>query len=309
MIVLKNIQLSYAKPIIKRANLTVHQGEILGLVGKSGAGKSSLLKIIAGLIDPDTGEISIDQHVQPRVHQLLIPGFKRVAMVNQDFKLDVYHTVEENLREAVLHLPSPKRDKRVQQLLRLFDLKSISATKAHLISGGEQQRLAIARAIADQPEILLLDEPFGHLDANLRARLTEHLIRLREEENTTIILVSHEGQDVLGLCDSICILKNGTLSKKYKPEFLYYHYSNTQQARLFGPVNAIKQEEETILFRPDEYRVSSAKDALAVDFIRSIFVGGLYHNYFQTETGETIVLYQFERLNDTRGIEIVKKTQ
>jgi len=74
-------------------------------------------------------------------------------------------------------------------------------------------------------------------------------------------------------------------------------------------VNAIKQEEETILFRPDEYRVSSAKDALAVEFIRSIFVGGLYHNYFQTETGETIVLYQFERLNDTRGIEIVKKTQ
>jgi ABC-type sulfate/molybdate transport systems ATPase subunit len=169
--------------------------------------------------------------------------------------------------------------------------------------------LAIARAIADQPEILLLDEPFGHLDANLRARLTEHLIRLREEENTTIILVSHEGQDVLGLCDSICILKNGTLSKKYKPEFLYYHYSNLQQARLFGPVNAIKQEDETILFRPDEYRVSSAKDALPVEFIRSIFVGGLYHNYFQTETGETIVLYQFERLNDTRGIEIVKKTQ
>jgi hypothetical protein len=187
---------------------------------------------------------------------------------------------------------------------------NVNAKRVYLDSiKPNEQRLAIARAIADQPEILLLDEPFGHLDANLRARLTEHLIRLREEENTTIILVSHEGQDVLGLCDSICILKNGTLSKKYKPEFLYYHYSNLQQARLFGPVNAIKQEDETILFRPDEYRVSSAKDALPVEFIRSIFVGGLYHNYFQTETGETIVLYQFERLNDTRGIEIVKKTQ
>jgi iron(III) transport system ATP-binding protein len=196
--------------------------------------------------------------------------------------------------------------------MKLLDILGVAGRAQHKpneLSGGEQQRLAIARAIADQPEILLLDEPFGHLDANLRARLTEHLIRLREEENTTIILVSHEGQDVLGLCDSICILKNGTLSKKYKPEFLYYHYSNLQQARLFGPVNAIKQEDETILFRPDEYRVSSAKDALPVEFIRSIFVGGLYHNYFQTETGETIVLYQFERLNDTRGIEIVKKTQ
>ncbi|MEY4288379.1 MAG: hypothetical protein RLZZ30_467 [Bacteroidota bacterium] len=309
MIVLKNIQLSYQKPIIKRANLTVHSGEILGLVGKSGAGKSSLLKIIAGLIDPNEGEVYLDKQLMPRVHQLLIPGFKRVAMVNQDFKLDIYHTVEENLREVVLHLPNNKRDKRVLQLLRLFDLTSIAQTKAHLISGGEQQRLAIARAIADQPELLLLDEPFGHLDANLRQRLTEHLIRLREEENTTIILVSHEGQDVLGLCDSICILKNGILSKKYKPEFLYYHYSNVQQARLFGPVNVLKTADSMVLFRPDEYRVSAAQSAIPVTFIRSIFVGGLYHNYFQSVNGERIVLYQFQSLHDTRGIEIVKKAQ
>jgi ABC-type sulfate/molybdate transport systems ATPase subunit len=309
MIVLKNIQLSYQKPIIKRANLAVHSGEILGLVGKSGAGKSSLLKIIAGLIDPNEGEVYIDKQLMPRVHQLLIPGFKRVAMVNQDFKLDIYHTVEENLREVVLHLPNNKRDKRVLQLLRLFDLTSIAQTKAHLISGGEQQRLAIARAIADQPELLLLDEPFGHLDANLRQRLTEHLIRLREEENTTIILVSHEGQDVLGLCDSICILKNGILSKKYKPEFLYYHYSNVQQARLFGPVNVLKTADSMVLFRPDEYRVSAAQSAIPLTFIRSIFVGGLYHNYFQSVNGERIVLYQFQSLHDTRGIEIVKKAQ
>ena len=309
MIVLKNIQLSYSKPIIKRANLNVSKGEILGLVGKSGAGKSSLLKIIAGIIDPNEGDVFLAQKKQPRVHQLLIPGFHRVAMVNQDFKLDVYHTVEENLREAVLHLPSPKRDKRIQQLLRLFDLKSIAATKAHLISGGEQQRLAIARAIADKPDILLLDEPFGHLDANLRARLTQHLIHLREEENTTIVLVSHEGQDVLGLCDAICMLKNGLLSKKYKPEFLYYHYSNVQQARLFGPVNSIKIGETTLLFRPDEYQESTSKNAIPVIYTRSIFVGGLYHNYFKTSNGDNIVLYQFHRLNDTRGIEIVKKTQ
>jgi len=309
MIVLRNIQLSYNKPIIKRANLKVSKGEILGLVGKSGAGKSSLLKIIAGLIDPNEGSVYIDDDLMPRVHQLLIPGFQGVAMVNQDFKLDVYHTVEENLREVVLHLPHNKRDKRVQQLLRLFDLKSIAETKAHLISGGEQQRLAIARAIADKPSVLLLDEPFGHLDANLRARLTQHLIRLREEENTTIILVSHEGQDVLGLCDAICMLKNGLLSKKYKPEFLYYQYSNVQQARLFGPVNMIKTEGFTLLFRPDEYQESTSKNAIPVTYIRSIFVGGLYHNYFKTSNGDNIVLYQFHRLNDTRGIEIVKKTQ
>ena len=209
MIVLKNIQLSYAKPIIKRANLTVHQGEILGLVGKSGAGKSSLLKIIAGLIDPDTGEISIDQHVQPRVHQLLIPGFKRVAMVNQDFKLDVYHTVEENLREAVLHLPSPKRDKRVQQLLRLFDLKSISATKAHLISGGEQQRLAIARAIADQPEILLLDEPSLGLAPLVVEQIIQSINQLSASTGLTVLLVEQNANTALAVADHGVLLALG----------------------------------------------------------------------------------------------------
>ena len=195
----------------------MRRGEILGLVGKSGAGKSSLLKICAGLQDPDAGEIWIEGKRQTPVRHLLVPGFSKVAIVNQDFKLDPYHTVEENIREAILHWPYEKRDKRVQKLLRLFGLKEIGSTKAHLISGGEQQRVAIARAIADQPTYLLLDEPFGHLDAHLRQKLSSHLMDLRDEEDTGIILVSHEGQDVLGLCDHICILQNGKLSKKQKP--------------------------------------------------------------------------------------------
>jgi ABC-type sulfate/molybdate transport systems ATPase subunit len=214
--------------------------------------------------------------------------------------------VEENLREVVLHLPNHKRDKRVQQLLRLFDLKSIATTKAHLISGGEQQRLAIARAIADHPEILLLDEPFGHLDANLRARLTEHLIRLREEENTTIILVSHEGQEVLGLCDSICLLRNGLLSKKYSPTELYYKNKNNPQAFLFGPLNSIGIKGEKITFRPDEYQISDS-NGICLTYIRSIFVGSLYHNYFKTEKQEEIILYSFDKQHDLRYIRLTSK--
>jgi len=305
MIELKGIQLAYQKPVLKSLNLQVKRGEILGLVGKSGAGKSSLLKICAGLQDPDEGQVAIDGKIQTPVRHLLVPGFKGLAIVNQDFKLDPYHSVEENIREAILHWPYEKRDKRVQKLLRLFGLKEIASTKAHLISGGEQQRVAIARAIADQPTYLLLDEPFGHLDAHLRQKLSSHLMDLRDEEDTGIILVSHEGQDVLGLCDHICILQNGKLSKKLKPEDVYYHYKAPERARLFGPLNTLKINDELIHFRPDEYNVSAI--GVRVQFEKAMFVGGLYHNYMRSSNNERILLYAFEKLTEIKAIEIRKK--
>jgi ABC-type sulfate/molybdate transport systems ATPase subunit len=305
MIELRGIELKYQKPILKSLRLQVRRGEILGLVGKSGAGKSSLLKICAGLQDPDAGQVLIDGKRQTAVRHLLVPGFEGIAIVNQDFKLDAFHTVEENIREAILHWPYAKRDMRVQKLLRLFGLKEISNTKAHLISGGEQQRVAIARAIADKPSYLLLDEPFGHLDAHLRQKLSTHLMDLRDEEDTGIILVSHEGQDVLGLCDHICILQNGKLSKKYKPEEVYYHYKAPERARLFGPLNTLKINEELVHFRPDEYKL--AQNGIKVEFEKALFVGGLYLNYLRSAHQERILLYAFEKLTDIKSIEIHKK--
>lgn len=305
MIELRGIELTFQKQVLKALQIQVRRGEILGLVGKSGAGKSSLLKICAGLQDPDAGEVWIDGVQQTAVRNLLVPGFTGVAIVNQDFKLDPYHTVEENIREAILHWPYAKRDKRVQKLLRLLGLKDISLIKAHLISGGEQQRVAIARAIANQPNYLLLDEPFGHLDAHLRQKLSSHLMDLRNEEDTGIILVSHEGQDVLGLCDHICILQNGKLTKKFRPEEVYYHYKAPERARLFGPLNTLKIGEKLLHFRPDEYKIASA--GIEVHFEKALFIGGLYHNFVRSNNNERLLLYAFDKLTDIQAIEIHKK--
>jgi ABC-type sulfate/molybdate transport systems ATPase subunit len=305
MIQLQQISLTYDKAILKGINLQVKRGEILGLVGKSGAGKSSLLKICAGLLDCSEGSVSIDGKKQMPVRQLLVPGYSNIAIVNQDFKLDPFHTVAENIKEAILHWSHPKRDKRVQQLIQLFGLKEICNTKAHLISGGEQQRVAIARAIADQPQYLLLDEPFGHLDAKLRQRLSSYLMDLRDAENTGIVLVSHEGQDVLGLCDHICILQNGKISKKYLPETLYYRYAAPDKARLFGPLNTLKWNGNTEHFRPDEYQIS--QKGIPLNFERAVFVGSYYHNYFSTALKERILLYAFEPLSQLSHIEIKRK--
>ena len=174
MLELKNISHSFDKTILKKVNLKLLPAEIIGLVGKSGAGKSTLLKIAAGLLAPDEGTLFFDSKKLPSAAQLLVPGFKNFSMVNQDFKLDLYHTVEENIRESILFLPTNQREKRVLQLLKLFELTKIQAVKSNLISGGEQQRLAIARAISNKPKVLFLDEPFGHLDATLRRKLSNH---------------------------------------------------------------------------------------------------------------------------------------
>jgi ABC-type sulfate/molybdate transport systems ATPase subunit len=214
--------------------------------------------------------------------------------------------VEENIRESILNLPNDKRERRVKKMLTLFELTKLSNHKAHQISGGEKQRVALARAIATKPEFLLLDEPFGNLDANLSAKLKHYLLKTRENENTGILLVSHDEQVIFGLCDTVCILKNGVLTKKQSPEELYYNLNNPKQASIFGIVNAVLVNGEKILFRPDEFEINP-KSGISVQYIRSIFAGAYYENIFVTENEERIVLFHAEKLTNVSYINVRRK--
>ncbi|MFY7667309.1 MAG: ATP-binding cassette domain-containing protein [Crocinitomicaceae bacterium] len=305
MLVAEKISLEFEKSILKRVSFKLLSGELVGLVGKSGAGKSSFLKILAGFLQSDEGKVFFNDTELPPVSSLLIPGYKKIALVNQDFKLDPYHSVEENIRESILNLPNDKREKQVKKMLRLLELTHIANNRANQISGGEQQRVALARAISVKPDFLLLDEPFGHLDPRLRNKLKDYLLRIREEENTGILLVSHDEHDILGLCDSVCTLKNGVLSKKQLPEELYYNLSNTIQATIFGQVNSIIHNNEKILFRPDEFEI--AKSGIPVQYIRSIFAGGYYENIFLTNNKERIILYHSDKLTNVSQINVRRK--
>lgn len=302
----ENISLDFDKVILKNVNFKLNSGQIIGLVGKSGAGKSSLLKILAGFLAPTDGNLYFGETELPPSNSLLVPGYRKISLVNQDFKLDPYHTVSENIRESILHLPNDKREKRVSKMLRLFELTKIADHQAKQISGGEQQRVALARAIAIQPHFLLLDEPFGHLDTALRIKLKNHLLSIREEENIGILLVSHDEQDILGLCDKVCILKNGHLSRKQNPEDLYYNLANPAQAIIFGAVNSIMIEGKKIHFRPDEFEINS-KSGISVQYIRSIFAGGYYENIFLTEKNERIVLYNSNPMDNIKFINVRRK--
>ncbi len=305
MLRIKNIHLTYDRPILRNVNLSVKRGELLGLVGKSGAGKSSLLKIMAGILAPNEGSLTWNGEEMPISSELLIPGYKNISIVNQDFKLDNYHTTEENIRESILGYPFDKREKRIKELIKLLQLQHVAQTKASLLSGGEKQRLAIARAIAHAPDVLLLDEPFGHLDTVLKQRLAEVIMKLKFRENLAIILVSHDPQDILGLCDNVTFLRKGKLSKNRKPHEIYYQLKNKEIAKLFGPVNEIIFEDNTHFFRPDEFETAE-KHGIPVNFQYAMFSGGFYQSYMLCEQ-KMIVLYANYPLNEIRFIRIRRK--
>jgi iron(III) transport system ATP-binding protein len=171
VIELRHISLEFSRPVLKEVNLILDPGEILGIVGKSGAGKSSLMAVLAGKLTPQIGDVIYNGKILPPANQLLIPGYPFVQLVEQQFALDLYHTVFENIHLKASHLGFDKRDSWVNKLIGILGLKKVINQQAITLSGGEQQRLAIARALATKPAILLLDEPFAHLDELFNSKL------------------------------------------------------------------------------------------------------------------------------------------
>lgn len=311
MLHVNDIQLKFDRVILESITMHVRAGEIIGIVGKSGAGKTSLLKIIGGLLDSTSGTVFLEGEkvIGPSIK--LVPGHPEIQLVNQDFQLDIYHTVEENIREKIMYLPQKERNNFVDELLNLMELELVRTQKAVTLSGGEQQRLAIARALACEPKVLLLDEPFVHLDSRLRSKIINYLLQLKAIRGMSIVLVSHDGSEVLSLCDTIYAMKNGTFSRKGKPHDFYYKPKRIEEAKMFGVINSVNLNGKRTLFRPDEYQLTDVyhenPNFLEVKFERFLFTGPLYENYFRTHNNEKIVLFSFNSMENVRSICILKK--
>ena len=308
MLEINNIYVDFDRPILNNISFKAKQGQIIGLVGKSGAGKSTLLNVISGQLAPKDGTLYLNGVALPSASNLLIPGFQEIKLVSQDYNLDPYHTVEENIREAAISLPEKEKLRAPPPLIKLLKLDTIRNVKANETSGGEQQRLSIARAIVLKPAVLLLDEPFSNLDAHLRAMLFKYILKLRENENLTIILVSHEGQDVLGLSDAIYFLNKGKLSPRKTPFNAYYQLGHLGNAMLLGIVNQTNIDGKKIRFRPDEYQISS-KGNLSLQYDSSVFLGALFLNYFFDPAMGTIILSSTEPFSKNVKISIESKYQ
>lgn len=292
---IKGLEIAFDRPVLQGIELTWKKGAVVGVVGASGGGKSSLMKVIAGLLDANSGEVRWNRKRVKGPSEKLIPGHEHIQLVNQDFQLDFYHSVRENIRQKMLYLPLNVRESFVNELLELLELEEQSEQQALTLSGGEQQRLAIARALATEPEVLLLDEPFSHLDAHLKQRIGDYLRLLVKRRKMLCVLVSHEGQDVLEWCDEIVFLDKGKVKRIASPVDFYYHPESEYEARFFGEINTLGPKRSPILFRPNQYSLTSKGQWEGV-VIHSRFSGFYWRNRVCVKKNEYLVLFSQEPL-------------
>ena len=178
------------------------------MIGESGSGKSTLLKLIYGLFDLNKGKIfwKADQVLGPSHH--LVPGMEYMKYLAQDFDLMPYVSVAENIGRFLSNFYMDEKAKRVDELLELVGMKEFAKVKAKLLSGGQMQRVALARVLALQPELLLLDEPFSHIDPHQKAKLSQHVFRYCKEKGITVIYTSHTPEEILMFADQVMVMKD-----------------------------------------------------------------------------------------------------
>ena len=294
------------RSILTNIQLTVKKGEMLGLVGPSGAGKSTLLHILAGLLDASKGTVKLDGEHILGPKDRLVPGHPEVQLVNQEFGLDLYHTVRENLIVKANHLTKEIRDQFADELLDLLGLTSIANSQAVYISGGEKQRLALGRALIMEPKVILLDEPFAHMDAHIKRKVVHYLQALKKTRKTSFVFVTHDGQDVLGLADKIAYFSEGEIQRLDTPRLFYEQPSSYQEALFFGEVNRLKIDKKEVLFRPHQFSLNASKgtNKMFVNFQFSTYYGGFVQSTFKVNKKEIIVLNHSESLNNVQEIYI-----
>jgi sulfate/thiosulfate transport system ATP-binding protein len=216
-------------------SLDVEGGSLTALLGPSGSGKSTLLRIVAGLERPDSGEI----HLAGEDATALTPQKRGVGFVFQHYAAFKHMTVRQNIAFGlqVRKRPKPEVRSRVDELLELVQLTGFGDRYPAQLSGGQRQRMALARALAPEPKVLLLDEPFGALDARVRAELRVWLRRLHEETHTTTVFVTHDQEEAMEVADSVVVMNRGRVEQVAGPRELYDAPANEFVMSFVGQAN------------------------------------------------------------------------
>lgn len=260
---------------LNEINLSIHSGELVALLGPSGCGKTTLLRIIAGLEQPDSGSI-IFHGQDVSVHDV---RKRNVGFVFQHYALFRHMTVFDNvafgLRMKPKNIRPSKRDieKKVHELLNLVQLDWLGDRYPEQLSGGQRQRIALARALIVEPSILLLDEPFGALDAKVRKELRRWLSQLHEDIDLTSVFVTHDQEEAMEVADRIVLMNKGVIEQIGTPAEVYNNPASEFVYHFLGDSNRLKvaQTEETILFRPHEVSLSvQAQDGYQAVTVRDI---------------------------------------
>ncbi|WP_339839302.1 ABC transporter ATP-binding protein [uncultured Flavobacterium sp.] len=282
MLSIQNISFSYLKQkTIPTFSYELHEGKNLAIIGESGCGKSTLLKLIYGLHDLDKGQIfwKDEEVLGPKHH--LVPGMDFMKYLAQDFDLMPFITVAENVGKYLSNIDKEKKQNRILELLEIVEMTEVANVKAKFLSGGQMQRVALARVLALEPEVLLLDEPFSHIDNFRKNSLRRSLFKYLKEHNITTIIASHDENDYLPFVDEIIVIKDGKQIANASPEELIANPPNYYVASLFDDVNEVKasyfddNSTETLLIYPNQLQVV-ASSKLKVTISQNYFKGSHY---------------------------------
>ena len=269
--------------IFENIDFSADEGEFVTLLGPSGCGKSTLLRCIAGLTDVDSGKILLQgQDIVP-----LPPQKRTIGMVFQSYALFPNMTVEKNVAFGLKMQKQPGGDiqKRVMEALALVELTDFARRYPHQLSGGQCQRVALARSLVTRPRLLLLDEPLSALDARIRRHLREQIRNIQQELKLTTIFVTHDQEEALTLSDRIVLMNRGKIVQNGNAEALYTQPADLFAAGFIGNYNLLSAEQATqltgqtftgqVAIRPESIRLSAPQDGIPATILSHSLLGNV----------------------------------
>lgn len=234
---LQNLALAFDNPVFSDVSFALPQGQIACLLGKSGCGKTSILRCLLGFETPKAGQITLGDTVlfdAQNPQKALAPHLRQIGMVFQDYALFSHLTVRQNIGFGIKKLENPAQIARIDELLTLIEMQDLGDRYPHELSGGQQQRVALARALAPKPSLILLDEPFSNLDVALRQELSYQVRTLLKASGVSAILVTHDQSEAFAFADVVGVMIDGTLAQWANPSELYHKPANQAVARFIG---------------------------------------------------------------------------
>lgn len=253
MLAVKNISFGYTEEtILHNISFNAKTGRNIAVIGESGCGKSTLLKVIYGLYDLNEGQITFKGEAVTGPKHNLIPGMPYMKYLAQDFDLMPYTTAAENVGAYLSNFYPEEKQRRTMELLEIVEMQQFADVKAQYLSGGQQQRIALAKVLALEPEVLLLDEPFSHIDNFRKNALRRNLFAYLKTRGITVIVATHDSTDALSFADETIVLRGGKIIDMAASKDIYYNPADRYTASLFGEVNEIKLELLTLTQNPEE---------------------------------------------------------
>ena len=268
----ENLVKSYGNiPVIKNLTFSIEKGQLISFVGESGSGKSTFLKCLSGLENINSGKVILNNKIINDKNLFVNPQRRKIGYVFQDYPLFPHL----NIRENICFNLEKRYFKNFEDIVKLTNLKQLLERYPHEISGGEQQRVSIARSIIREPDLLLLDEPFSNLDANIKYSIRDEICKIIKKTNTTTILVTHDINDALNISDKILIFKAGIVQQYSDPEKMYCEPANCYCAEVLGEINKFPKDDKIYYIRPENLKVvDSSSNSIIIE--KCFFQGKSY---------------------------------